>query len=117
MTELTRKWTGGEWELIPRTDKDDDVKSFDILSPWQDNQRKRIATLDAYYGLEEAQANAHILTAAPELFEALWDAYDVFMADSASGSFTCTCGECGPCEVKLTVKAALQAALGEGEER
>lgn len=51
-----------------------------------------------------------------ELEKALTATYEMFMGPHASGSFTCNCGDCGPCEMRRKVEQALAARQTGGGE-
>ena len=69
------KYTQGPWELEP-TSIDDPAFISDIHAPHQDNPKENgtdptVATTSYRHIGGEAEANARLISAAPELFEAI----------------------------------------------
>ena len=110
MSTTKRKWTGGEWKL--------DVETGGIFRANGSiaQVRRRDASVGSRERDVEAQANAHLIAAGPQLYEALEQTSelldrairaldnDVFVSLTAS------------IEKQMTDnQAALAAALGEGE--
>ena len=42
-----------------------------------------------------------------ELADRLKEAYDFYMGPNACGNFTCNCGDCGICEIRIVTETAL----------
>jgi hypothetical protein len=98
---MSERWTKGPWEIRKYT------------GPYSDHSLSvEIATDEiviAKLGVEidqECAANAHLIAAAPELYEAL----ESLFRESDSG---CECGTCGACRTDAQVLHALKKARGE----
>ena len=109
------KWTGGEWaaqkaELDDACKGDDEYGYCDIHAPGF--PFGNLVARAAGRTLQEAQANAHLLAAAPKLFEACERAANSVHHPTCrlqkGKSLNCNCAV-GACQ------AALSLALGEGE--
>ena len=111
MTESKRKWTGGEWRA--RSFNDGPFKSWQVVSKrGQLADKCDVTVCDIYNGVkpERAEANAHLLAAAPKLFEAL-TAAEQALRSYQYGNSSPDLAE----SIADNAQAALQAALGEGE--
>lgn len=113
---IKRKWTGGEWQVRLFKYDDGSLKTWQVVSKrGQLDDKHDVTVCDVYSGVkpEEAQANAHILAAAPELFEAL-----TTLSNALSRIGNPDLRDAGPInlsEARRMAQVALSAALGESE--
>ena len=74
MTMSETKFTPGPWKLHP---KNDYIFSFKRLDDWE-NPRPICSPAVVYKENEENEANAYLIAAAPDMYEELERARDVF---------------------------------------
>ena len=66
---MSEKWTPGPWAV-----------NGDKIETTYGTLRRRVAIIDDGAGVESPEANAHLIAAAPDLYAALKELYDVLYA-------------------------------------
>lgn len=98
---MSEKFTPGPWEV----DKEN-CHAGQIAVCYGDKDTYFEVWSRHWFGGIDQEANAHLISAAPEMYEALVDLFHE--ADS-----WCECGKCTACKTDAKVRAALAKARGE----
>lgn len=83
------------------------VKVADVMAP----KAKR----DTPEGRAEIRAKSLLLASAPELLAALKGVFEYYMGPHACGDFTCNCGRCGLCDMRVDISMVIKRAEGRAE--
>jgi hypothetical protein len=106
MTTKTTQFTPGPWQVNDSTENDDDT-TLTIFAPADEVE---IATMSAYENgcecFSEIRENAHLIAAAPAMYEALRQAYAHLAEMGCDCEEGQSCGDCIVCQCETALAQA-----------